>query len=88
MDNIANQINSLIEFPIDFEGQKKVDRIVKLGVFLAVPISVLAGLVTDNITNVIIAFVACLVLTLVAVLPSWPAYNKNPLQWLQVKYDF
>lgn len=87
MENIAEQINSLIEFPIDFEGQKKVDKFVKIGVYSAVPISVFAGFVTDNIANVIIAFVACILLTFVAVLPSWSAYKQNPVTWLQVKYD-
>lgn len=87
MENIADQINSLIEFPIDFQGQKKVHKIVKYSVYLTIPISVLAGLVTDNIDNVVIAFAACIVVILVVVLPAWPSYNQNPSQWLQVKYD-
>jgi len=87
MENIADQINSLIEFPIDFAGQKKVDKYVKYSVYLAIPISVFAGLVTDNIVSALIAFAACILVTFVIVLPSWPAYNKNPSTWLQVKYD-
>lgn len=87
MEDIAAQINSLIEFPIDFEGQKKVDRIVKYAVYLAIPISVVAGFVTDNIVSAFIAFAAVIFVTLLIVLPPWPSYNQNPSTWLQVKYD-
>lgn len=87
MENIADQINSLIEFPIDFEGQKKVDKIVKYSVYLAIPVSVVAGFITDNIVSALIAFAACILLTLVVVLPAWPSFNQNPSTWLKVKYD-
>lgn len=87
MENIAEQINSLIEYPIDFEGQKKVDHLAKYCVYLAIPVSVFAGLVTDNIANVVIAFAAVILVSFLIVVPAWPSYKQNPVQWLQVKYD-
>lgn len=88
MDALAAQVNALVEFPIDFEGQKKVDRIVFFAIYAAIPISVLAGAVTQNIVNLLVAFAACVIVTLVVVLPAWPQYKKNPVEWLQVKYNF
>lgn len=87
MEVIAEKINTFIEFPIDFEGQKKVDRLVFFLVYLAIPISVIVGFVTQNIINLLFAFAATILVTLVVALPSWPHYKKNPVKWLQVKYD-
>lgn len=87
MDQIAAQINDLFEFPIDFEGQKKVDHIINLYVFVLALLSVLVGFVTQNLFLLLVTFASVLVVTLIIVLPAWPQYKKNPVQWLQVKYD-
>lgn len=86
MEQIAEKVNKAIEFPIDFEGQKKVNRLTCSLVYLAIPISVFAGFVTQNIINLVIAFAATILVTLVVVLPAWPLYNQNPVNWLEVKY--
>ncbi|KNE01214.2 hypothetical protein QG37_02104 [Candidozyma auris] len=87
MDQIAAQINDLFEFPIDFEGQKKVDHIINLYVFVSALLSVLVGFVTQNLFLLLVTFASVLVVTSIIVLPAWPQYKKNPVQWLQVKYD-
>ena len=88
MEEIQSQIKQLIEFPIDFEGQKKVDQLIQLCLAASIPASVLAGALTKSIVNLLIAFAICIILTLVVVLPPWPQYKKNPVSWLEVKYDF
>lgn len=84
MDSVAAQL----EFPIDFAGQAKVNSIISKCLFFVVaPVSFLAGFVSGNLLYSVATFVASIAVVLVAVLPSWPAYNKNPVKWLEVKYD-
>lgn len=87
MEQLANTINSQIEFPIDFQGQQKADNLIKVLLISAIIFSVLAGFVTDNINSVVVTFGVCLAATFLLVLPPWPTYRKNPVTWLLVKYD-
>lgn len=87
MDSLAAQIRDIVEFPIDFAGQEKAHKIVQLFLYASVIVSVLAGAISNNILGVVIAFVACIAAAFVLVLPPWPAYNKAPVKWLDVKYD-
>lgn len=87
MEQIAAQINELLEFPIDFEGQKKVDRIISLFVPVSAVVSVTVGFITQSLFSLLVTFALAVLVTSVLVLPAWPQYKKNPVQWLQVKYD-
>lgn len=87
MDQLASQINALVEFPIDFEGQKKVDSLIFYTVHAAIPVSVAVGFLTQDLVKLLLAFAACILVTFALVLPAWPSYNQNPVLWLQVKYD-
>lgn len=87
MDQIAAQINDLLEFPIDFEGQKKVDRIITLFVPVSAIVSVIAGFLTQSLFLLVVTFALTVLVTLVLVLPPWPQYKQNPVKWLQVKYE-
>ena len=87
MESIGQTINAAIEFPIDFEGQKKADKYVSVYLYVSCLVSVLAGFLTQDIVNLLYAFAACTLVTAITVLPAWPCYKKNPTQWLQVKYD-
>lgn len=87
MDSLSETLRSALEVPIDFEGQKKVNRAIHAYVYVSVIVSFLAGLLTQNIIYSIFAFVAVAAATALVVLPPWPAYRSNPVQWLQVKYD-
>lgn len=88
MESIAEKINEAIEFPIDFVGQKKADIYAKYGLVFTAVLSVVSGLVTDNIFVSAYVFGACLLAVFAVVLPPYPFYKKNPSQWLQVKYEF
>lgn len=87
MDQVAAQINDLLEFPIDFEGQKKADRIISFFVPTAAILSVLAGFVTQSLLLLLVTFGLTVFVTLVLVLPPWAQYRQNPVKWLQVKYE-
>lgn len=88
MENIGSQLSAYIEFPIDFEGQKKVDRLISYSVYSIGIISVLVGIITGNISYLLFTSAAGIAALLVAVLPPWSCYNQNPVLWLKVKYDF
>lgn len=88
MENIASQLSAYIEFPIDFEGQKKVDRLISYSVYSIGIIGVLVGVCTGNITYCFATCIAGIAALFVAVLPPWSCYNKDPVLWLKVKYDF
>jgi signal peptidase complex subunit 1 len=77
-----------LEFPIDFKGQAKAERLSTILVYSGVVIALLAGLITQNLTILFYVFFSCLVATLAVVVPAYPFYKKNPPQWLKVKYDF
>lgn len=87
MDSIATSIASAFEFPIDFEGQKSAHAQVSRCLSVGVVASILAGVLTNNIFSLLLTFIASLVITAIIVVPSWPAYNKNPVSFLKVKYD-
>lgn len=88
MENIGSQLSAYIEFPIDFEGQKKVDRLIPYLVYSVAFLSVLVGIFTGNIIYSLPAAVAGIAVVFLAVLPPWSRYNQNPVLWLKVKYDF
>lgn len=87
MESIGEIISTAIEFPIDFEGQKKAQHNLSVFLYVSIIASVLSGFLTQNIFNVLYIFVACIAAAAVVILPPWSAYRKNPVQWLQVKYD-
>ncbi|OBA23427.1 hypothetical protein METBIDRAFT_34727 [Metschnikowia bicuspidata var. bicuspidata NRRL YB-4993] len=87
MESIGKAISTAIEFPIDFEGQKKASQYTSLFLYVSVIASVSAGFLTQNILHILYVLATCIAVTALAILPAWPAYKKNPTQWLQVKYD-
>lgn len=87
MEAIGEQISSALEFPIDFEGQKKAHHYVTLFLYVSVIASVLTGFFTQNIIISLYTFAASIVTIAIVVLPPWSVYNKNPVEWLQVKYE-
>lgn len=87
MDSIATTINSLLEFPIDFEGQKVANYLTIRCLSVGVVVSLLTGVLSNSIHNLVYTFAASLVVAAVIVVPSWPSYKKHPQSFLKVKYD-
>lgn len=83
MDGLADQF----EFPIDFKGQEKADKLAIILVYSSVVIALLAGLLTQNLTILFGVYAGSLIVTLAIVVPPYPFYKQNPPQWLQVKYE-
>lgn len=87
MDSLVATINSLLEFPIDFEGQKVANHLTIRCLSVGVVASILAGVLFNSIYTLVYTFAASLVVAVVIVVPAWPAYKKHPQSFLKVKYD-
>lgn len=75
------------EFTIDFKSQDFVDRFINYSLYLAAVISFLIGFVCQNILYTVYSYVSFVVIVGIVTLPSYPVYNKNQVNFLQVKYD-
>jgi hypothetical protein len=49
---------------------------------LAQVVSFIVGFATENVYYALYVGLAGLVVTLLAVVPPWPFYNRDPVQWL------
>lgn len=67
---------------MDFQGQKLAENLlVKITIVFAV-IGFIAGYAISDFSLMVKINGVGLALTLLAVLPPWPWYSKNPLPWL------
>lgn len=80
-------ISEYLEFPIDFKGQQKAEDIVNYSVYLIILVSLVIGWIKQDLLYTVISFLAQFIVVLAIVLPNWPVYNKNPVNWIQVKYE-
>ncbi|OMJ20013.1 putative signal peptidase complex subunit 1 [Smittium culicis] len=72
---------------IDFKGQKLAENIQYALIVLTAIISLAAGNFMQSISIMLYSFLAGVILTILVVSPAYPAYNKNPVQWLAHKED-
>ncbi|CCL98411.1 uncharacterized protein FIBRA_00408 [Fibroporia radiculosa] len=78
-------LQQVFEGKIDFEGQKKVETLVRTVIIAATIGSFLLGFALQSLRITLGAFsIACVVLYLI-VIPPWPMYRRHPVQWLQAK---
>mmetsp|Transcript_7475 Transcript_7475/g.9272 ORF Transcript_7475/g.9272 Transcript_7475/m.9272 type:complete len:85 (-) Transcript_7475:3632-3886(-) len=80
-------ISEYLEFPIDFKGQEKTEDIVHKSNYLIIPISLIVGWFTQDLFLTVVTFLVQFVIVLLIVLPNWPLYNRNPVSWIQIKYE-
>jgi len=82
MDDVLDQVRDAVEAPIDFEGQRLATLVnyVLLSGFGIV--SFFVGFLTENVYYALYVGLAGLAVTLLAVVPPWPFYNRDPVQWL------
>jgi len=82
MDELLDQARDVVEAPIDFEGQK-LAVLVNYGFMSTFGVaSFVTGLTTSNVYYALYVGLAGLVVTMLAVVPPWPFYNRNPVKWL------
>jgi len=82
MDAILDQARDAVDAPIDFEGQRLATLVNYAFLSTSGVISFLVGYATANVYNALWTGLAGAVVTVLAVVPPWPMYNRNPVQWL------
>ncbi|KAH9942814.1 microsomal signal peptidase subunit [Amylocystis lapponica] len=80
-----NYVNQLIEGKIDFEGQKKVEEIVRNTLIGTTVVSFALGFVLQSLRVTFGTFGLSAVVLLLVAVPQWPMYNRNPVEWLPIK---
>ncbi|KAF8534187.1 microsomal signal peptidase 12kDa subunit [Trichophaea hybrida] len=82
-----DQLQTLFDGYIDFEGQKLADRLTNVLLILSGLIAWIVGFVLQDLRYTVYIGLGGTALTFLVVVPPWPMYNKHPLTWLPVDYD-
>mmetsp|Transcript_16782 Transcript_16782/g.28776 ORF Transcript_16782/g.28776 Transcript_16782/m.28776 type:complete len:86 (-) Transcript_16782:482-739(-) len=68
--------------PMDFQGQKLAELLMVRLLVIAAAISWIVGFLCKDFKLMVQICGAALALTSLVVLPAWPFYSRNPLNWL------
>ncbi|KAF9292769.1 signal peptidase-like protein subunit [Linnemannia elongata] len=72
----------MLEFHIDFEGQRLAEQITQGVISFFGVIAFLVGLIAQDIRLSMYIFAAGVVVAAFLVIPAWPYLRKNPIKWL------
>ncbi|KAJ9642876.1 hypothetical protein H2201_005822 [Coniosporium apollinis] len=81
-DALLESVRDVLEGQIDFEGQRLAELLSTAMLATAGFVSFIVGYMTQNIQLTLWIGLAGAALTLLAVVPPWPFFNKNPIDWL------
>ncbi|KAJ1957582.1 hypothetical protein IWQ62_005056 [Dispira parvispora] len=76
-------ITTLLEGTIDFRGQVMAETVTQVGIISSAILAFAVGYALQSFEILLLVFGGGVVLTLLAVLPPWPMYNRHPVQWLK-----
>uniref|UniRef100_A0A915KI23 Signal peptidase complex subunit 1 n=1 Tax=Romanomermis culicivorax TaxID=13658 RepID=A0A915KI23_ROMCU len=65
----------------DFEGQRKAEKFFQIVIVIAGVIGFLIGYVAQQFSYTVFTVIGAFALCCLVVLPPWPCFHKNPLQW-------
>jgi len=82
MDAIVAQIQDTFEGEIDFEGQRISELICTCFLSVTAAVALAVGFLQKDIYLTMWTGLGGTVLTMLAVVPPWPAYNKHPQSWI------
>ncbi|KAI0795860.1 microsomal signal peptidase [Abortiporus biennis] len=85
LDELKSKANEILEGKIDFEGQNKVEYIVRIWMTAATILSFVIGFALQSLKATFGAFSLSVILLSVLVVPPWGSYNRHPVQWLPPK---
>jgi len=83
--DLKESLQQLIDGKIDFEGQKRVEQIVRTTLVGATVVSFILGFVLQSLRVTFGTFGLATVVLFLVTVPPWPMYNQHPVQWLPVK---
>lgn len=67
---------------MDLVGQKLAEKLMIWIIVLCAGVGFLAGYILSDFKLMALINAVGLTVTLLVVVPDWPFFNKNPLQWL------
>ncbi|CAJ2506013.1 Uu.00g001430.m01.CDS01 [Anthostomella pinea] len=83
-EQLLDQVRDVVDGQIDFEGQKLAE-VLATGLLAAVgAVSFLVGFFLQDIVLALRIGLAGTALTFLVVVPPWPFFKRNPVQWLPV----
>ncbi|KZW04184.1 microsomal signal peptidase 12 kDa subunit [Exidia glandulosa HHB12029] len=77
-----DDILKLVEFKIDFEGQKLAELIYRVVAVAATLLAFIVGYATQSMLACVAIFGGASVLLLAGLTIPWPAFNAHPVVWL------
>ncbi|KAF2095150.1 microsomal signal peptidase 12 kDa subunit [Rhizodiscina lignyota] len=84
-EELLEKARDYFEGQIDFEGQRLAENL-NVGILVAIgAISFLAGYITQDIALTLWIGLAGTALTFLVVVPPWPFFNRNAVQWLPAR---
>ncbi|QIW98523.1 hypothetical protein AMS68_004041 [Peltaster fructicola] len=85
MEQLLEQARDVLEGTIDFKGQALTDFLTNALLTLVGIVAFLVGFVTQDIYKTLYVGLAGATLTVLLVVPPWPAFNSQPLRWLPAR---
>ncbi|PLW34552.1 hypothetical protein PCASD_12917 [Puccinia coronata f. sp. avenae] len=82
IDGYVEKITAMFEGKIDFEGQRKADKLNNWILSLTTVVALIAGYVLQSMLLTFGIYGAGFLTALLVVVPPWPCYNKHPVSWL------
>lgn len=83
-DQLLDKVRELAEGQIDFEGQRLAEWLATALLAAVGAVSFLVGFFLQDIKLALYIGLAGTALTLLAVVPPWPLFNRHPVKWLPV----
>lgn len=83
MDNLINQIQDTFDGPIDFEGQRIAELISTTLLSVTAALAFVVGYVQQDIYLTLWVGLIGSFMTVLVVVPPWPAFNQHPTLWLR-----
>lgn len=83
--DILQELSYKLILPIDFESQIYTEKLTSKILSAGLIISCILGYSLQSLKWMIYCFLASYFITLIAILPSYPIYNKKKPQWVSTK---
>lgn len=70
---------------MDWQGQKLAEQLMQYTLLVAALVALAAGYMTASYRLMLLIYVVGAGVTFLLVVPDWPFFNRNPLEWLDPK---
>eukprot|EP00794_Sanderia_malayensis_P003952 gene3952-4497_t len=84
---VKRTVNYIYSIPthMDFEGQKKAEVLYQVIIALFGAVGFVYGFVVEQFSQAVLFLFIGSIISCILVLPPWPFYRRNPLEWQKVE---